>query len=53
MEELLHLFQDFSVDGRMALEEFAPVAKTLLLMFYQNAYPEVVRTYTVYKQSLA
>ncbi len=46
----MQLFQGFSVDGRMALEEFAPVAKMLLLMIYQNAYPDVVRTDTVYSE---
>ena len=30
------------LDGRMGLVEFAPVAKFLLLMIYQNAYPDVV-----------
>ena len=43
MEQLLQLYQAYAVGGRMHLEEFVPVAKTLLLMIYQNAYPDVVR----------
>lgn len=43
LEQLLQLYQAHAVGGRMRLEEFVPVAKTLLLMIYQNAYPDVVR----------
>ena len=43
MEQLLQLYQAYAVGGRMRLEEFVPVAKTLLLVIYQNAYPDVVR----------
>ena len=43
MEQLLQLYQAYAVGGRMHLEEFVSVAKTLLLMIYQNAYPDVVR----------
>jgi len=43
MEQLLQLYQAYAVGGRMGLEEFAPVARGLLLMVYQNAYPDVVR----------
>ena len=43
MEQLLQLYQAYAVGGRMRLEEFVPVAKTSLLMIYQNAYPDVVR----------
>lgn len=49
MEQLLRLFDDYAVDGRMAIEEFAPVAKILLRMIYQNAYPtDVVREIAKY-----
>ena len=43
MEQLLQLYQAYAVGGRMGLEEFAPVGRGLLLMIYQNAYPDVVR----------
>ena len=35
----------------MGLEEFAPVARALLLMIYQNAYPDVVRENTYRRTS--
>lgn len=46
MEQLLGLYQSQSADteGRMNLEMFSSVAGSLLLMIYQNAYPDVVRT---------
>ncbi len=43
MEDLLATFQQSSDGGLMALEKFAPIAKMLLVMIYQNAYPDVVR----------
>ena len=42
MEELLQLFEGYSMGGLMTLEQFGVVAKVLLLMIYQNAYPDVV-----------
>ena len=42
IEELLQLYEIYSVEGLMTLEQFGTVAKTLLLMIYQNAYPGVV-----------
>lgn len=43
MEELLQLFESYSIEGLMTLEQFGVVAKMLLMMIYQNAYPDVVR----------
>ena len=42
IEELLQLFETYSADGLMILDQFVVVAKTLLIMIYQNAYPDVV-----------
>jgi hypothetical protein len=42
MEELLQLYEDYSTGGLMTMEQFGVVAKTLLIMIYQNAYPDVV-----------
>lgn len=40
-EELLQLYENVSFEGRMTLEQFAEVARALLLMIYQNTYPDV------------
>ncbi len=42
MEDLLTLFQESSENGLATLETFAPIVKILLVMIYQNAYPDVV-----------
>ena len=42
MEDLLTLFQENSDEGLATLEIFVPIAKNLLVMVYQNAYPDVV-----------
>ena len=44
MEQLLGLYQTqtMNTDGRMNLETFSNVANSLLLMIYQNAYPDMV-----------
>ena len=44
-EELLQLYENVSFEGRMTLEQFAEVARALLLMIYQNTYPDVVSQY--------
>ncbi|XP_064396735.1 uncharacterized protein LOC135343685 isoform X2 [Halichondria panicea] len=41
MEDLLTLFQESSENGLATLETFAPIVKILLVMIYQNAYPDV------------
>ena len=42
MEELLQLYEGYSMEGLMTLEQFGVIAKPLLIMIYQNAYPDVV-----------
>ena len=42
MEELLQLYEGYSSGGLMTMEQFEVVAKALLIMIYQNAYPDVV-----------
>lgn len=42
MEELLQLYEGYSSGGLMTMEQFGVVAKALLIMIYQNAYPDVV-----------
>lgn len=42
IEELLQLYEGYSMGGLMTLEQFGVVAKALLIMIYQNAYPDVV-----------
>ena len=44
MEDLLGLYQSLTVEtgGQMDLALFPSVANPLLLMIYQNAYPDVV-----------
>lgn len=34
-----------NAQGWMTLEDFAPIAKTLLLLIYQNTYPVEVTSY--------
>ena len=46
MEELLQLYEGYSMGGLMTLEQFGVVAKVLLIMIYQNTYPDVV-SYTI------
>ena len=50
MEQLLGLYQTYAADteGKMGLAEFSIVASSLLLMIYQNAYPDVVGTTAIY-----
>ena len=50
MEQLLGLYHTYtaSTGGRMGLAEFSAVAGSLLLMIYQNAYPDMV-----YRESLS
>ena len=44
IEELLQLFESYGgAEGLMTLDQFAFLAKMLLTMIYQNAYPDVVR----------
>ena len=43
IEELLQLFESYCTEGLMTLDQFAYLAKMLLIMIYQNAYPDVVR----------
>lgn len=40
---LTYYLQLSSPEGHMTMENFAPLAKSLLLMIYQNTYPEQVR----------
>jgi len=42
VEELLAYFQENSENNLGTLETFTPLAKTLLMMIYQNAYPDAV-----------
>ena len=40
---LSHFVQSYGPDGQLSLDTFAPLARALLLMVYQNTYPGDVR----------
>ena len=51
MEDLLTFFQERSENGLATLETFAPIVKILLVMIYQNAYPDVVSFLCIYSRT--